>query len=110
MGRRVHVVGNLAFPTLITQLALKAGVEWAKDDEMPTIIQSKEVIPHGLIHHIVLKLFKTMDHMEYRQKRRYKNMKRQVKEWDPLLEEFDTPESQSKASGDDNQAVNLEVP
>ncbi|KAL4328949.1 hypothetical protein AHAS_Ahas13G0251200 [Arachis hypogaea] len=48
MGRRVHVVGNFAFPTLITQLALKASVEWVKDDEMPTITRSKEFIPHGV--------------------------------------------------------------
>ncbi|MED6198561.1 hypothetical protein PIB30_067605 [Stylosanthes scabra] len=45
---KIHKFGNLAFPCLITQMALKLNVEWDVEDYKPIVPRSKELIPHGI--------------------------------------------------------------
>ncbi|KAL4344822.1 hypothetical protein AHAS_Ahas11G0216800 [Arachis hypogaea] len=46
---RGHIRGNLPFPSLVTELAHRAGVPWLPDDESPLVVYGKEkVIPLGI--------------------------------------------------------------
>ncbi|MED6177195.1 hypothetical protein PIB30_095725 [Stylosanthes scabra] len=87
---KIHKFGNLAFPCLITQMALKLNVEWDVEDYKPIVPRSKEIIPHGLwIYDLVLQLFKRLDRIEHRDKRRYEYLKRLIDCPNPPPEEPD---------------------